>query len=156
MNSFVKISGFYSLAYKNIVRFVVMWLIKIANPSGLSANVPYRLGPLLFTLLQSIVKQCFWSVLARSITTLPNHIERAERYFFDCCLQLLCRICNRAIRNTRWEYIKNICLRDNFCQIWVAGAMIWKTYTLWYQYFLETVKKLAKFLEISATPETSR
>ena len=42
-----------------------------------------------------------------------------------------------------------------FCQICVAGAITWKPYTQWYPNFLETVKKFANFLDMSATPEKS-
>ena len=41
-----------------------------------------------------------------------------------------------------------------FCEICLAGAITWKTFTQWHPNFLETVKKFANFLEMSATPET--
>ena len=68
--------------------------------SGSSTWVLYLPGLFLFTPLQSIVKQCCSSLLARSTKTLLSHIEQAGTYFVVVCLQLLWTVLAAVLYNT--------------------------------------------------------
>ena len=96
------------------------------------------------------------SVLARSVKTLLSHIDWAGIYFFVACLQLLWRILAAVLYGTFDGKILKISVSESISfQIWVSGVMIWKTYTQWYLYFLQTVRNSSNVLLVLAMHEKS-
>ena len=93
--------------------------------TGSSGWVLYLLEPFLLTPLQSVIKQCCSSVLARSLKTLLSHNERAGTSFFVLCLQLLWGILATVLYVTLDGKILKILVCNNF---FFPNLTFWRYY----------------------------
>ena len=129
INAFLKISRFYSFAYKNIVNLIISRFSQINTCfSGLPALVLYLPGQFLLIPLQSMVRQFLSSRFAKSIKSLFIHIERTGTYFVVVGTQLLWSILETVLKGTlNGKILKIFVCEMIFFQISLLGIIMWKT-----------------------------